>query len=89
MTIDAVVTTSFTDMEESIATLDKFLRTQITMRKKEIRGDLKLGRNFDGGRRDVFSFLVRANEDVEEKYPLDDNELVRMSFVLVFSKINL
>ena len=70
-------------MEESFATLDKFLRTQIALRKKEFREDLKLGRNFEGGRRDVFSFLVRANEDVEEKYPLDDNELVRIQFHVV------
>ena len=63
-------------MEESFATLDNFLRKQIALRKKEIKEDLSLGKNFDGGRRDVFSFLVRANEDVEEKYPLDDDELV-------------
>ena len=69
--------TSFRDMEESFATLDKFFRSQIALRKKEIKENLSLGRNFDSGRKDVFSFLVRANEDVEEKYPLDDKELVR------------
>ena len=65
-------------MEDSFNTLDKFLRDQIARRRKEVLNEMNLDRNFDSGRRDIFSILVKANEDINEKYPLDDDELVCM-----------
>ena len=76
----------FTEIEESFDILDGFLREQIALRKKEIREEVALGRNFDGGRKDVFSVLVRANEDINEKYPLDDNELVGCLAYILYGK---
>ena len=75
-------------MEESFNTLDRFMRTQIALRKREIRENLDLGDSLRSDRRDVFSLLMKANENVGEKYPLDDNELVRIRFhILVLPKL--
>ena len=51
---------------------------------EEVKEEIRLGRNSGGDRRDVFSVLVRANEDVNEKYPLADDELVRQTLYQSF-----
>jgi hypothetical protein len=51
------------------------MQSQIDDRRQEIRNEI--GSNSEGGRQDVFSTLVRANErEGEAKLRLDDSELV-------------
>jgi hypothetical protein len=55
-------------------TLREFMHAQIADRKRETRSGAP-------PRDDVFSILVRANEEEDVKYPLDDTELVsRLQF---------
>ncbi len=53
------------------ATLMSFMRAQIAERRSLIQGGTVL-------RRDAFTMLVKANEDEEAKFRLDDDELVRI-----------
>ncbi|KIM86789.1 hypothetical protein PILCRDRAFT_64934 [Piloderma croceum F 1598] len=57
------------EMCKAHETLNEFMHAQIADRKREARSGAP-------PRNDVFSILVRANEDDVSKYPLDDTELV-------------
>jgi len=56
-------------MHKARETLHEFMHAQIADRKVEARSGAP-------PRNDVFSILVRANEEDGGKYPLDDTELV-------------
>lgn len=57
------------DVGKAHKTLDAFMHAQIAERRMEVRsGSVQ--------KDDVFSMLVRANEDDNGKFPLDDSELV-------------
>lgn len=53
-------------------TLRTFMRDQVADRKAEVRSGAAQKDN-------VFSMLVRANEEDGGKFPLDDSEVVRMT----------
>ena len=48
-----------------------FMKDQVAERRTEFRGQTESSK-----RRDVFTMLVKANEDESGKYRLDDEELV-------------
>lgn len=50
------------------------MREQVRIRRAEIRQDTERSKD----RRDILSQLIYANEFDNEKYPLDDDELVRV-----------
>ena len=54
------------------------MRTQLEIRRKEIRQEINETGVSDTSRSDVFSRLVLANESDTEKLPLDAQELVRI-----------
>ena len=56
-------------MREEHNTLDAFMHSQVTDRKTEVRSGAP-------SRDDVFSMLVRANEEDGGKFPLSETELV-------------
>jgi cytochrome P450 len=56
-------------MREAHNTLDAFMHSQVTDRKTEVRSGAP-------SRDDVFSMLVRANEEDGGKFPLSETELV-------------
>ncbi len=54
------------------------MQTQVEERRREVRDGTSQ-------RDDVFTRLVRANEDEESKYRLSDEELVGNVFVVLFA----
>ena len=58
--------------------IDAFMKTQLEIRRKEIRQEINETGVSDTSRSDVFSRLVLANESAMEKFPLDAQELVRI-----------
>jgi len=66
------------EMCKAHETLNEFMHAQIADRKREARSGAP-------PRNDVFSILVRANEEDVSKYPLDDTELVGNVFLLLIA----
>ncbi|TDL22841.1 cytochrome P450 [Rickenella mellea] len=66
----------FQRIETAYRTLNEFMHSQVETRKAEIRQEIEMGEDGEGGRSDVFSRLVRANEVSTEKLPLDNQELI-------------
>lgn len=66
-------------------TLDTFMRHQVAVRKTEIRREIAENGSEEISRDDVFSRLVLANESEAEKLPLDDQEMIGSTFVLLFA----
>jgi len=66
------------ESKEANDQLTEFMQTQVEERRREVR---------DGTshRDDVFTRLVRANEDEESKYRLSDEELIGNVFVILFA----
>ncbi|TFK72490.1 cytochrome P450 [Pluteus cervinus] len=55
-----------------------FMRVQVSERRGLVRGGTQL-------RNDVFTMLVKANEDEESRFRLDDSELIGNVFVLLLA----
>lgn len=66
------------EMREAHNTLDAFMHSQVTDRKTEVRSGAP-------SRDDVFSMLVRANEEDGGKFPLSETELIGNVFLLLFA----
>jgi cytochrome P450 len=66
------------DVGKAHKTLDAFMHAQVAERRMEVRSGFVQ-------KNDVFSMLVRANEDDNGKFPLDDSELIGNIFVLLFA----
>ena len=75
----SILISRFRESERASNILNKFLSSQVKQRRAEIRRELEGGGGVDSGRKDIFSLLVHANEHEGEKFPLDDQELVRQS----------
>ena len=59
-----------------------FMRSQIAEHKAEIASGSS---NIKEGRKDVFTMLVRANEDEGGKFQLDDQELIGNVHAILFA----
>lgn len=62
-------------MEKAYRNQEIFMREQVRTRRAEIRQDIKGNKD----RRDMLSQLIYANEFDNEKYPLDEDEIVRIT----------
>ncbi|KAF9010234.1 cytochrome P450 [Cyathus striatus] len=58
-----------------------FMQEQVSQKRAEIRGRDSV----DKGKSDVFTMLVKANEDEAGKFRLDDEELIGNVFIMLFA----
>jgi cytochrome P450 len=76
-------------ISKSVSVLRSFMQKQVDERRQEIRAEIAAG-DSQGGRQDVFSMLVRANEsEGERKLRLDDSDLVSVAISTYFFTNNL
>jgi cytochrome P450 len=59
----------------------EFMKTQVRERKAEVGSTIPTERKAGTTQSDVFTMLVKANEDEGGKYKLDDDEVVRWTFL--------
>lgn len=68
----------FKEVAEATRELLAFMQTQVAERKTDIRARGSAGH-------DAFSMLVKASENEEAKYRMDDSEIVRIDNVCLES----
>ena len=73
-----------TEIVEADEHLMEFMKAQVRERRAVIGSTAPGERNADTTQTDAFTMLVKANEDEGGKFKLDDEELVRWTFLQPF-----
>ncbi|KAF9529864.1 cytochrome P450 [Crepidotus variabilis] len=70
----------FQELREAHEQIDSFMKAQVRQRKKQV-----IHKDAEITGHDIFTMLVKANEDEDAKLKLDDSELVGNVFVMLFA----
>jgi len=72
------ISLSFRETSEAISILKDFMRTHVQARRESVTSGQTQSQ-------DVLTLMIKANQEEDVKYPLEDSELVGNVFVMLFA----